>query len=184
MRKLLTIFFITACLSVITYASETMYVSSNNGLRLRMSPGLGGTVIKVLPYNTEVTVEKDEVGSDKKWSRVKVDDESGYVFSEFIEEKNEEEPDDSMEYLGNWRITAYAYTGSPCANGNYPSTGYTVACNSLDFGATIYIEGVGIRVVEDRGPSYLGSGWCDLYLGDTQSCIAWGDQYRDVYLVR
>lgn len=85
--------------------------------------------------------------------------------------------------LGQWRITAYAYTGSPCANGNYPTAGYTIACNSLPFGTRVYIEGVGELVVEDRGPTWLGSDWCDLYLGDVSECIQWGDQYRDVYIV-
>lgn len=85
--------------------------------------------------------------------------------------------------IGTWRITAYAYTGSPCANGNYPTTGYTIACNSLPFGTQVYIEGVGYRTVEDRGPEWLGSYWCDLYLGDVSECIQWGDQYRDVYIV-
>ena len=88
-----------------------------------------------------------------------------------------------MTYLGNWHITAYAATGNPCANGNYPSTGYTIACNSLDFGTQVYIEGVGVRIVEDRGPGWLGSEWCDLYLGDYSLCVAWGSQYRDVYLI-
>ena len=87
------------------------------------------------------------------------------------------------EPLGTWRITAYAYTGSPCANGNYPSVDYTIAHNSLPFGTEVYIEGVGYRTVEDRGPEWLGSEWCDLYLGDTDSCIQWGDQYHEVYLV-
>ena len=89
-----------------------------------------------------------------------------------------------MELLGTWRVTAYAWTGNPCANGNYPTTGYTVACNSLPFGTQIYIEDIGIRVVEDRGPAWLGSEWCDLYLGDYNSCVQWGNQYRRVYRVK
>ena len=81
---------------------------------------------------------------------------------------------EKREPLGTWRITAYAYTGSPCANGNFPTAGYTIAHNSLPFGTEVYIEGVGYRTVEDRGPEWLGSEWCDLYLGDTDSCIQWG----------
>ena len=80
-------------------------------------------------------------------------------------------------------ITAYEDTGSACANGNYPSVGYTVAHNTLPFGTKIYIEDVGERVVEDRGPGRFGSEWCDIYLGDSGECNAWGMQYKDVYLI-
>ena len=88
-----------------------------------------------------------------------------------------------MTYTGTWRITAYAATGNPCANGNYPQTGYTIACNSLPFGTEVYIDGVGFRTVEDRGPEWLGSEWLDIYMGEVEPCVQWGDQYRDVYVV-
>lgn len=83
--------------------------------------------------------------------------------------------------LGTYTITAYEWTGNPCANGNYPSEGYTVACNDLPLGSTVYIDGVGYRTVEDRGGG--GYGWMDLYLGDVGACYEWGVQYREVWLV-
>ena len=85
-----------------------------------------------------------------------------------------------LVYIGDYMITAYEWTGNPCANGNYPSEGYTVACNDLPFGTEVYIDGVGWRVVEDRGGG--GTGWMDLYLGDVDSCYEWGVQYRGVYV--
>lgn len=96
----------------------------------------------------------------------------------------EESPEEELEYLGTFEMTAYEWTGSPCANGNYPEVGYTVACNSLPLGTTVYIEGVGYRVVEDRGAEWHGSNWMDLYLGDVDSCYAWGVRSVDVYIVR
>ena len=99
-----------------------------------------------------------------------------------VEEKNDPEKD--REYLGMWLITAYTHTGSPCANGNYPSAGYTVACNSLDFGTRVYIDGIGERVVEDRGPSSLGSEWLDVFMDGYSDCVNWGSQMRAVYLIR
>ena len=100
------------------------------------------------------------------------------------EEIAEESPEEELEYLGTFDMTAYEWTGSPCANGNYPEVGYTVACNSLPLGTTVYIEGVGYRVVEDRGAEWHGSNWMDLYLGDVDSCYAWGVRSVDVYIVR
>lgn len=98
-------------------------------------------------------------------------------------ESESEEAEESRTYLGNYKITAYAETGNPCANGNYPQTDYTIACNSLPFGSIVYIEDVGYRTVEDRGASWHEDEWIDLYLGDTASCIQWGVQHKDVYLV-
>lgn len=100
------------------------------------------------------------------------------------EEIAEESPEEELEYLGTYEMTAYEWTGSPCANGNYPEVGYTVACNSLPLGTTVYIEGVGYRVVEDRGADWHGDWWMDLYLGDVDSCYAWGVRSVDVYVVR
>lgn len=57
------------------------------------------------------------------------------------------------------------------------------ACNSLPFGTLVYIEDVGFRTVEDRGPAWLGSEWCDLYLGEYTDCVQWGDQTRKVWRV-
>ena len=100
------------------------------------------------------------------------------------EEIAEESPEEEFEYLGTFEMTAYEWTGNPCANGNYPEVGYTVACNSLPLGTTVYIEGVGYRVVEDRGAEWHGSNWMDLYLGDVDSCYEWGVRSVDVYIVR
>ena len=100
------------------------------------------------------------------------------------EEIAEESPEEKLEYLGTFELTAYEWTGNPCANGNYPEVGYTVACNSLPLGTTVYIEGVGYRVVEDRGAEWHGSNWMDLYLGDVDSCYDWGVRSVDVYIVR
>ena len=90
-------------------------------------------------------------------------------------------PKTEMTYLGNWMTTAYTHTGNCCANGNYP-TECTVACNSLPFGTEIYID-VGYRVVEDRGPGSMPSEWLDIFMDSYDSCVQWGIQYRDVYLV-
>ena len=91
--------------------------------------------------------------------------------------------DENRTYLGNFMTTAYAWTGNPCANGNYPETLHTVACNSLPFGSVVYIEDVGYRVVEDRGPGSMPSEWLDIYMGDTETCLQWGIQYKDVWLI-
>ena len=96
---------------------------------------------------------------------------------------NQSAPEQAMTYLGNYMITAYTWTGNPCANGEYPVDGITVASNALPFGVTVYIDGVGYRTVQDRGPEYLGSEWLDLYMDSEWDCVQWGIEYRDVWLV-
>ena len=150
--------------------ASAAYVNSDDGLRVRSEPNTESEIVRVLQYGEEIETE----GSGE-W--VKVED--GYVCAEYVQEDNPIEGD----FLGVWRVTAYAATGNACANGNYPSIGTTIAHNSLPFGTCVYIEGVGERVVEDRGPTYLGDEWCDLYLGDTGSCVQWGDQQRRVWKI-
>lgn len=149
------------------------YVSAPEGLNVRASRSTDAEVLEVLPFGTEVQ------GKIKgSWMRLK--GRKGFVSTEHIQDTD---PFEEMVYMGEWRVTAYAYTGSQCANGQYPTAGYTIAHNSLPFGSEVYIEGVGFRTVEDRGPAWLGDAWCDLYLGDYAECVSWGNQYRDVWVV-
>ena len=153
--------------------ADAEYVTAPEGLRIRAEPGTDAEVLEVLPFRAEVSGEIEE-----GWMRLEGQD--GYVCADYI---SAADPLGDAQLLGTWRITAYAETGYPCANGNYPTAGYTIACNSLDFGTNVYIEGVGFRTVEDRGPGWLGSEWCDLYLGDYWECVLWGSQNRRVWKV-
>ena len=104
---------------------------------------------------------------------------------EMITEEAEDVPEASESgygtYLGVYELTAYEWTGNCCANGNYPTTGYTVACNSLALGTHIYIEGYGEYVVEDRGG--MAGNVIDIYLGDSESCRQFGRRSANVYLM-
>lgn len=167
---------ILTVLAAFTVRADIVYVNAPSGLNLRQLPTVNSKCIQVLPYGTKLVIIDDEPLAG--WLMVEG---GGYVKGEYTQP---EDPQDDMELLGTWRITAYAATGNPCANGNYPTTGYTVACNSLPFGTQIYIEDVGFRTVEDRGPAWLGSEWCDLYLGDYNSCVQWGSQQKKVWRVK
>lgn len=90
---------------------------------------------------------------------------------------------DGWIYMGAYQITAYEETGNPCANGNYPTIGYTAACNSLPFGTTVYIEGIGYRTIEDRGADWHSDQWIDVYMGYVWDCNQFGVQYLDVWVV-
>ena len=82
-----------------------------------------------------------------------------------------------LSYLGTYELTAYAWTGNPCANGNYPQVGYTVASNSIPMGSRILIEGYGEYVVEDCGG--MPGNVIDVYMGDYDTCIQFGRRTAD-----
>lgn len=160
--------------------ADDVYVNSYEGLRLRAEPNEESEILSTLSFGTKLKTKLKTFGENDEWMRVRYDGQKGYVHTDYVQE---DDPLEGMTLLGTWHITAYTHTGNVCANGNYPTTGYTIACNSLDFGTKVYISGVGIRVVEDRGPTWLGTEWADVFMSDYGSCVAWGSQYREVYLV-
>lgn len=100
------------------------------------------------------------------------------------EEIVEEEP--SMEYVGDYRVTAYAYYEGDgenyyTAGGWTPTPYYTVATGEeFDLGTVLYIEGVGEVQVQDRGS--FGPGIIDLNIGN-DPMESFEDTTRAVYVV-
>lgn len=172
-RKILIALYLAITISSTVAMAD--YTNSEDGVRFRTRPDTEAEIISKLPYGTEVEV----IRNGTEWTRIRYDGIAGYVHSDYLQEEN---PLDGFEHLGEWHITAYTHTGNVCANGNYPTAGYTVACNSLDFGTEIYIEGIGFRTVEDRGPGLLGSSWLDVFMDTYDECIVWGSQYKNVYI--
>ena len=176
--------------------AETKYVNTSSGLKIRELCSTESDIVTVMPNNSEVEVSDIIKIEDRFWAKVKyegLDKDSdkefeGYCVDEFLATKKDNDQDKGKEDTGGkqsqgvWLITAYTHTGFCCSNGNYPTAGYTVACNSLPFGTRIYIEGIGERVVEDRGPSDLGSQWIDLFCDSYDECAAFGAQYREVFI--
>lgn len=124
----------------------------------------------------------------------KIDSEANYEVTEVSDEVTPEvtyvetdvcyaASEGEMMYLGSYELTAYMWTGNPCADGVYPSCGYTVACNDPSlWHRWIYIEGYGNYYVHDVGgmPSY---NIIDVYLGDYDSCVQFGRRSANVYLI-
>lgn len=94
---------------------------------------------------------------------------------------------ESLTYLNTWTISFYC----PCvactnsgngitASGTYAQPWHTAATDGLEFGTTLYVDGLGYFVVEDRGTSY---GWLDVFVADHNEALNLGLQSREVYLV-
>ena len=168
-----------------TAFSKTYYVDVESGLNIRKEPSMEAEILGVLSFGTQIDSIKDEELRGTKWRKFWWTNSDGinecaYVCTDGLDD---EDPMKDFTYMGNWHITAYTHTGNVCANGNYPTAGYTIACNSLDFGTRVYIDGIGFRVVEDRGPGWLGSEWLDLFKDSYNECVAFGSQYHDVWVV-
>lgn len=101
------------------------------------------------------------------------------------EEIVEEEP--SMEYVGDYRVTAFNYEEGGgenmyTASGAEPVPYYTVATNDeFDFGTILYIEDIGVVEVQDRGA--FPEGIIDIHIG-WNPIESFDDRTRSVYVVR
>lgn len=103
-----------------------------------------------------------------------------------VQTQQEEPAEPSMEYAGDYRVTAYAYyegngENYSTASGAEPVPYYTVATGEeFDFGTILYIEGIGEVEVQDRGS--FDAGIIDLHIG-YDSMDSFEDRTRAVYVV-
>lgn len=90
----------------------------------------------------------------------------------------------SARYLGEYTVTGYDLWCAHCqgkwvgvtASGIPPVVGRTVAmCKDYPFGSQIYIEGLGIYTVEDRG---VGPGHIDVACNSHAECYALTGRYK------
>lgn len=116
--------------------------------------------------------------SGKNLNYVQEEDES-----DAIAEKDEDSSENtSMSYYGCLELTAYTWTGNPCADGVYPTSGHTVACNNSElWHKWIYIEGYGSYYVHDTGG--MGYGVIDVYMDSYDSCIQFGRRSANIYIL-
>lgn len=88
--------------------------------------------------------------------------------------------------LGEYKLTWYCncrrccgrWAGGPCANGQMPAEGRTVACGSLPLGTRILIAGQGEYVVEDRG---VTGKHIDIFMASHSACLRNGVQRAGVF---
>lgn len=76
-------------------------------------------------------------------------------------------------------VTAYTHTGNPTASGEWPYVG-GIAMNRCDIGTRVMIDGLWY-VVNDRSgvPDIV-----DIFMDTYEDCIAFGRQYKEVWIER
>lgn len=98
------------------------------------------------------------------------------------EEQTTEAPEPKKIYVGQYELTAYIETGSPCADGVYPLVGWTVASNDPQlWHKKIFIEGYGEYYVHDTGGMSINV--IDVFVGSYEEAIQFGRRSADVYII-
>ena len=116
--------------------------------------------------------------------RLRYTEESASVLDEVMatEENSENDGNPTRTFVGNYDLTAYVATGSPCADGSYPQVGYTVASNDPAlWHKWIEIEGHGLFYVHDTGG--MASSVIDVFVGSYDEAIQFGCRNANVYIV-
>lgn len=132
-----------------------------------------------------VTLESKPVENDKESYELIEEEYVDYKESESV--ATEMSCDASEWYI----VTAYCSCYRCCgktngitASGARATEGVTIAAdtNKLPFGTRVYIEGVGERVVQDRGGAIRGNR-IDLFFSDHQRALNFGRQTREVCII-
>ena len=105
------------------------------------------------------------------------------------EAQDKQEAQPAMRYLGQFKITGYDTCSRCCgktdgitASGAQATVGRTCAASkALPFGTRLYIEGIGERIVEDRGGGVNGS-HIDVLVADHPAAYAITGTYA-VYIL-
>lgn len=101
-------------------------------------------------------------------------------------------PESSSEYLGVFKVTYYCACEKCCGNvngitasGAKVSEGVTMATdpNKIKLGATVYVEGVGIRIAQDTGGAIKGNR-VDVYVKSHEEALKLGVRQSNVYLIK
>ena len=106
-----------------------------------------------------------------------------------IETETVEDEPEILVYLGTYWITGYDICVECCGNtdgitasGTIAVPGRTIAASSdISFGTVLYIEGIGERIVEDRGGAIDGNR-IDVLCNNHEECYSITGWY-DVYIV-
>lgn len=143
-------------------------------------------IVKTIEYKYIYVTEEEETETE---TEIEYKETTEYTTETFIEENTEatvttEAPaaEQDMTYYSNMELTAYVWTGNPCADSVYPEVGYTAACNDpYLWHKWVYIEGIGKRYIHDTGG--MASNVIDIYVGDYDSAVQFGRQGAAVYVL-
>ena len=148
-------------------------------------PAVVGQLIIPAKRNAHDPVERQQLFSDEEVYTLKRE----CWLAAKAAKKEQPEPEPVLEYIGRFRITGYDCCVACCgksdgitASGTTATVGRTCAASKdFAFGTRLYIEGLGERVVEDRGG--FAANTIDVLCEDHAECYSITGFY-DVYIVK
>lgn len=171
------------CVMIITTAFLSLMGCGHKGKEYKMKYPL-----KVVEVTTEAPKLETEMITTEAQPEIETEalenlsEAATEPFEDIYEEVEEVYVEDATgAYLGHYELTAYTHTGNPMANGEYPYVG-ACACNSLDLGTVVYIDGYGTFTVCDRGG--MADNVIDIFMDTYDECIQFGRQAADVYVAQ
>ena len=169
------------------HADAASLTVTNSYANCRSNPGAGNAYLGRVYCGEEYDIlAQGKAPNGKLWYKTP----RGWVCSSFVRVEDEHFTDTKTQnsnhvLLGTYYVTGYCKKcNSPknslaTASGRNATVGRTVAMKGLPFGTRVYIEGIGERIVEDRG---VGAGVVDVF------CANCADErkitgYRKVYRI-
>lgn len=152
----------------------------------------GPSVLGYLVIPAKLREAERPVRTHDKRTAVKAPEQVEIIEEESLSQSaapEEAAPEEVRTYLGSYKITGYDICVSCCgstngitASGTTATVGRTCAApKDLPFGTRLWIEGIGERVVEDRGGAVNGKK-IDVLCADHPACYAITGTY-EVYII-
>jgi len=187
MKKLLAILIVFILLLGLTAHAENDgyvdYTVTASALNVRAYGSLEAQIIGKLYRGN--TIKGDNLGNE--WVNISYNGTSAYVSRQWLTPSSASTGGGQLVYLGTYYATGYDIcydcnknTHGITASGVPATVGRTVAMQGVAFGTQVYIEGIGYRVVEDRG---CRAGIIDILCSNHAECYKI-TAYRKVYIVK
>lgn len=137
------------------------------------------------------TSEKNAKKSEKKSEKKVKSSKESKKLAKKIKKNKDNIIGENLEYIGNYKITAYCACAHCCgkstgmtASGTKATAGRTIAADTsvLPFGTKVVINDH-VYTVEDRGGAINGNK-IDIFCSSHQEALKWGVKYIDVYVQR
>nr|WP_317331391.1 3D domain-containing protein [uncultured Romboutsia sp.] len=158
------------------------YVNSDK-VNFRKEASINSDIYKVLDENTSVII----LGYEGNWSKVKINDTVGYVYTKYITNVNKvtdiSNIDESNTVSLDVKATAYA-GDTITSTGTVPTEGTTIAVDPsvIPYGSKVYIPELGkVFTAEDCGSAIKGNR-IDIFMDSEAKCNEWGVKNITIYV--
>lgn len=160
------------------------YVNSDS-VNFRKEASTNSDIYKVLDENTSVTI----LGHEGDWSKVKINDTVGYVYTKYITTGNKISNVSNIneDNIVSLDVKATAYAGDTITStGTVPTEGTTIAVDPsvIPYGSKVYIpEFDKVFTAEDCGSAIKGNR-IDIFMASEAKCNEWGVKNITIYVLK